>query len=238
MVSLVSLSSIAVAANFMADGDLGDWGGVDPAIVDLFEDSVPSQPSTDITLAWFAAEDKHFFARVDIVDIENTAPEALPGDASVNEDDSVTIRLEATDLENDELTFTIIDPPTNGTLGAIVPIDNDSADVDYTPDADYFGPDSLTFMVNDGALDSDPALMTITVNPVNDAPSFTAGADEAILEDAGTQSVANWATNISPGPANESAQTVSFNLSNDNNALFSVQPAVDNAGDSDVHPGR
>ena len=45
---------------------------------------------------------------------------------------------------------------------------------------------------------------TITVNPVNDAPSFTKGADQTVNEDAGAQSVAGWATAISGGPANES----------------------------------
>src|SRR5207248_493419 len=42
--------------------------------------------------------------------------------------------------------------------------------------------------------------------------------------------VSGWATAISPGPADESGQTVTFNVSNNNNALFSAQPAVDSAG--------
>ena len=37
--------------------------------------------------------------------------------------------------------------------------------------------------------------------PVNDAPSFTAGANQTVLEDAGAQSIAGWATAMSPGPA-------------------------------------
>ena len=231
IISLVSLSSMAIAANFMADGDLGDWNNEMPGTIDPIDDSVPPQPATDITLGWFAGEDKFFFARVDLVDIENTAPEALSGEATVNEDDSVTVNLEAMDLENDDLTFSIIDPPNNGLLGTIIEVDNDSATVEYTPDADYFGDDSFSFMVNDGALNSeDPGVISITVRPVNDPPSFTAGADEDILEDAGAQSVAGWATNISPGPANESDQTVTFNLSNDNNSLFATQPAVSSTG--------
>jgi hypothetical protein len=43
--------------------------------------------------------------------------------------------------------------------------------------------------------------------------------------------VNGWATAISKGPASESAQVVSFNVSNDNNGLFSVQPAVSAVGD-------
>ena len=47
----------------------------------------------------------------------------------------------------------------------------------------------------------------------------------------GVNSVAAFATNISPGPANEAAQTLSFNLLNDNNALFTAQqPAIASNG--------
>ncbi|HYG02798.1 MAG TPA: Ig-like domain-containing protein, partial [Chryseosolibacter sp.] len=42
--------------------------------------------------------------------------------------------------------------------------------------------------------------------------------------------VNNWATLISAGPANESGQTVSFNVSNDNNSLFTVQPSISATG--------
>ena len=67
---------------------------------------------------------------------------------------------------------------------------------------------------------------TITVTPVNDAPSFVKGSDQTVLEDAGAQTVSAWATAISPGP-NESSQTVSFQItSNSNPGLFSAAPAV------------
>src|SRR5207244_2962815 len=65
---------------------------------------------------------------------------------------------------------------------------------------------------------------------VDNAPSFTKGVDQTVLEDAGAKSVANWATNLSAGPANESGQALSFNVSNDNPALFAVQPAVASDG--------
>jgi hypothetical protein len=40
----------------------------------------------------------------------------------------------------------------------------------YTPDADFNGSDSFTFVVNDGSTNSAPATVSITVNPVNDSP--------------------------------------------------------------------
>ena len=72
--------------------------------------------------------------------------------------------------------------------------------------------------------------MAITVNPVNDEPSFTAGLDQTVNEDAGSVTVNGWATNIQKGPANESGQTLTFDVSNDNNGLFSVQPTIDANG--------
>src|SRR5438128_9204571 len=71
---------------------------------------------------------------------------------------------------------------------------------------------------------------TITVTAVNDPPSFTKGANQIVNEDAGAQTVVNWATAISRGPADESGQTVSFTVVNDNNALFSTQPAISPTG--------
>jgi formylglycine-generating enzyme len=73
--------------------------------------------------------------------------------------------------------------------------------------------------------------LVFTNNPVvNHPPSFTQGADQTVLENAGAQSVANWATSISAGPSDESGQTVTFHVSNNNNSLFSVQPVISSGG--------
>jgi hypothetical protein len=79
---------------------------------------------------------------------------------------------------------------------------------------------------NGGRDQSAPQSFTITVASVNDAPSFAAGADRTLLEDAGTQSIAGWATQISPGPSDEANQQVSFEVASDEPSLFSTQPRV------------
>ena len=61
---------------------------------------------------------------------------------------------------------------------------------------------------------------------VNDAPSFVKGGNQSMIEDTGAQTLTGWATAISAGPANEAGQTLTFTVTNNNNALFSVQPAV------------
>src|SRR5262249_8548067 len=83
-----------------------------------------------------------------------------------------------------------------------------------------------------GGVDTSPTQsLTITINPVNDAPSFTKGADQTVLEDSGAQTVTGWATAISPGPADESGQAASFAITNDPTAaLFSAAPWVSPTG--------
>ena len=85
---------------------------------------------------------------------------------------------------------------------------------------------------------SAPQTFTITVTDTNDAPSFTAGAPQTVLEDAGAQTVAGWATAISPGSPDESAQTVSFSATPDTPALFSAGPAISPTGDLTFTPAR
>ncbi|NUQ63356.1 MAG: putative Ig domain-containing protein, partial [Pirellulales bacterium] len=106
----------------------------------------------------------------------------------------------------------------------------------YTPAANDFGSATVTVYLKDnggidrnGADTSSPQTFTVTVQSVNDAPSFTKGADQTVLEDAGPQTVAGWATDISAGPGNESAQRLSFLVATDNDALFASRPALDPA---------
>ena len=65
----------------------------------------------------------------------------------------------------------------------------------------------------------------------NDAPSFTKGADQSVLDNAGAQTIANWATAISPGPASEAGQAVAFEItSNTQPGLFVAAPTISPAG--------
>src|SRR5262249_52864755 len=84
---------------------------------------------------------------------------------------------------------------------------------------------------NGGVDTSASQTFMITVTAVNQTPSFTKGPDVTVLEDAGAQTVNPWATAISPGPANESGQTVVFNVTgNTTAALSSAGPAAPPTG--------
>ena len=113
--------------------------------------------------------------------------------------------------------------------GAIADVNALLAGVSFVPAANFNANFTIATSVSDGAL-SVTGSKAVTGTPVNDAPSFIKGANQTVLEDAGAQSVSGWATAISAGPANESGQAVDFIVSNNNNALFAVQPAVTPTG--------
>jgi len=94
----------------------------------------------------------------------NTPPTANPQSVSTNEDTATAITLTGSDPDSDPLTYAVVANPGHGTLSGTAP------NLTYTPAANYNGPDSFTFKVNDGTVDSSPATVSITVNPVNDAP--------------------------------------------------------------------
>ena len=147
-------------------------------------------------------------------------PVATAQTVTTTEDTPVPVTLAGSDSQGHALTFAVVSGPSSGSLSGT------GATRTYTPSANSFGSDSFTFTVSDGTAVSAPATVTVSVTAVNDVPSFVKGADRTVLEDAGAQSLAGWATGISAGPANESGQVVSFVVSNDNGGLFSVAPAV------------
>jgi PAS domain-containing protein len=129
------------------------------------------------------------------------------------------------------VTFTV--SADNTGLFAVQPAIAPNGTLTFTPAADANGVATVSVTAHDdggtanGGTDaSAPRTFTVTVDPVDDPPGFSAGGDQTILEDAGAQSVSGWATAVSPGPANESSQAVTFTASADNTALFGVQPAV------------
>jgi VCBS repeat-containing protein len=162
----------------------------------------------------------------------NQRPVANTDSYSVNEDNTLTVAAPGVltnDSDPDGNTITVDLPapiagPSNGSVTL-----NANGSFTYTPNANFNGTDTFTYKAKDSpsnALSASAATVTINVTAVNDAPSFVKGADQTVLEDAGAQSVLGWATAISAGPVNESGQTVDFIVSNNNNGLFSTQPAV------------
>ncbi len=87
---------------------------------------------------------------------------------STNEDEELLIELSGTNPIDSELNFVIIDAPEHGVLFG--PSEN-FFDYTYTPNHNYNGYDSFTYMSFNGEFYSDVATVLITINSVNDAPT-------------------------------------------------------------------
>jgi Ca2+-binding RTX toxin-like protein len=105
------------------------------------------------------------------------APIANDQSVTTNEDTPVNIMLTATDGNNDPLSYTVLTQPSNGTLSGTAP------NLTYTPNANFNGSDSFTFQVNDGTANSNIATVSITVTPVDDAPTIVVAAGGQCLAD-------------------------------------------------------
>lgn len=218
------------AANFIPDGQVGDWATETPLATSPAPSSTDGARDNDIVAVWAADEANRLFFRIDVLDLEDAAPVADDLTETTLENQPLTITLSGSDREGAPLVFSIVQGPANGSLGAITQINDTTAEVVYTPALDFAGNDSFTYLVNDGLNDSAPATVSISVTGINDAPSFSAGPDQTVNEDAGPQTVNPWASNIDDGDA-EVVQGLSFEIvSNTNAALFSAAPAVSAAG--------
>ena len=123
--------------------------------------------------------------------IDNTQepPVAVDDSAITAEDTPVTISILDNDSDPDGTldpsTVTITTPPANGTL-----VVNADGTVTYTPNANYSGPDSFVYTVEDNEGNvSNPATVDIEVDFENDPPVAVGGAASG-AED--TALVLNW----------------------------------------------
>ncbi|MBN1756672.1 MAG: tandem-95 repeat protein, partial [Chitinispirillaceae bacterium] len=98
------------------------------------------------------------------VAMENQKPVAHGQQLSTVEDVALSLLLTADDVESDGLTYSLLEYPTHGILTG------SGANWLYTPYSDVFGADTFTFYVNDGKIDSDPAMVIIVISSVNDTP--------------------------------------------------------------------
>ena len=101
------------------------------------------------------------------VNLVNDAPVANNDSATTNEETPVTVNVLSNDIdvEGDSLVVSAVTQGTNGTVTFA------GGSVTYTPTANFNGSDSFTYTVSDGNGGTASATVSVTVNPVNDAPT-------------------------------------------------------------------
>jgi hypothetical protein len=95
-----------------------------------------------------------------LVDRLNANTPPVANNQTLTTDEDTPVAFHATDADGDTLTYTITTQPSHGTINGNT----------YTPDTDYFGSDLFKFKANDGKADSNEATVSITINPIEDAP--------------------------------------------------------------------
>ncbi|HVL89683.1 MAG TPA: Ig-like domain-containing protein [Actinomycetota bacterium] len=129
-----------------------DFNGADSVTFDVFDGALHSSPLGLISIT---------------VNPVNDAPVATDSAVTTDEDTPLEITMQATDVDLDTLTYTVLSGPENGSFS---PDPDGTSSITYVPNENFFGSDSFTFQVTDGLLDSQIATVSITVNAVNDAP--------------------------------------------------------------------
>jgi hypothetical protein len=110
------------------------------------------------------------------------------------EDTALPVTLTGYDPQGYALTFSVLTQPAHGTLSGTAP------NLTYKPATNYFGNDSFTFQVNDGASNSLAATISITNRPVDDAPVVVAGPNQLIILPANSVNLAgSVAYDVFPG---------------------------------------
>ena len=106
----------------------------------------------------------------------NVAPNAADDSYTLVENTTLTepapgILANDTDGNSDPLTAAPVTDVASGALAL-----NADGSFTYTPNTDFEGTDSFTYLANDGSADSNVATVTLTVTHANEAPVLTAGA--------------------------------------------------------------
>jgi len=126
-----------------------DWNGTDTFTFEATDDRTARRNVATATIT---------------VNAINDTPTSSEVSGSSDEDTAIDITLSATDVDQDNLTYSIVSDVGNGTSSI------SGSTLTYTPNQDWNGTDSFTYKVNDGTVDSNTSNGTITIAAVNDAP--------------------------------------------------------------------
>jgi len=150
----------------------------------------------------------------------NQAPELTIGPQEINEGDTLSLLVTATDPDGDPLLYSAMNLPE----GAVF---DTNRMFTWTPGYDQAGVYPVTFSVTDGEL-SDSEEVPITVHNVNQAPELTIGPQE--IDEVDTLSILVTATDPDGDPLLYSAMNLPEGAVFDTNRMFTWTPGYDQAG--------
>ncbi|MDD4854649.1 MAG: Ig-like domain-containing protein, partial [Sulfuricurvum sp.] len=149
----------------------------------------------------------------------NTPPTASNMSATTNEDTPINASLSsATDVDGDPITYSLNTGATNGTASV-----TSDGHYSYTPNPNFNGTDSFRYTVADNHGGSNTYTVTITVNPVNDAPTIT----EPNSGNTYIASIPENTTAVTDVNATDpDGNTLTYSLSGTDAAKFTIDPAT------------
>ena len=109
----------------------------------------------------------------------NHPPVARSQTVNTSEDSAKAMTLAGVDADGDRLSYVVTHQPLHGTLSGTAP------NLIYTPTANFNGRDYFKFKVNDGTIDSNETVVSISVSAVNDAPVIILEGHQTIILNAG-----------------------------------------------------
>lgn len=147
--------------------------------------------------------------------VANRAPTAAVQTLTLAEDATKAVTLAGSDPDGNALTYRVITGPAHGTLTGTPPT------LTYRPTANWNGSDSFTFDVSDGALSSAAATVSLTVTPVNDAPTISAIDDRTLAAGGATGAIS-----FTIGDVETSATALTLSATSSNQVLVPIGNVV------------
>jgi large repetitive protein len=166
-----------------------DYSGSDTftfSVTDRGDPDNCGEPIANVCTATTTSSTKTITITINAV---NDAPVAVADAYATNEDTTLDVSGERgnvldndTDVDNSTRTAVLVTDVSDGVLAF-----NENGTFTYTPDLNFNGTDSFTYKANDGSVGSNIVTVTITVNPVQEAPvavadTFSTNEDTTLTE--------------------------------------------------------
>jgi hypothetical protein len=153
---------------------------------------------------------------------DNTAPVAIGQSVFTQVNQSIDITLEATDADDDPVSYSVTSNPGHGNLSGSAP------ELTYRPSADYIGTDRFQFRANDGKRNSNVATIDITITADSGGGGSEPGNAAPVAQNQTVTTKANTDIDITLTATDADNDTLSYEISESpaNGAISGTAPDV------------